>query len=79
MSSDVTNLHYWLDLGIKAAIGVLVSIISFDYRAVKNSLRELEVAKYHMSSEVGVVQSELTNIKQRLDRIEQKLDRVLEK
>lgn len=77
MTSDITELRYWIDLAIKMAIGVLVSIIGLDYRSVKNSLQELQENKYRTSVEVQVIQAELTNIKVRLDRIETKLDKVL--
>lgn len=79
MTSDITELRYWIDIAIKMAIGVLVSIIGLDYRSVKNSLQELQDNRYRMSVEVQVLQSELNNIKIRLDRIEGKLDRVLSK
>ena len=79
MTHDVTELRYWIDLAIKMAIGVLVSIIGLDYRSVKNSLQELQDNRYRVSVEVQVLQSELNNIKIRLDRIEGKLDRVLSK
>ena len=79
MTGDVTELRYWLDIAIKALIGVLVSIIGFDYRAVKNSLQELQEARYRMSSEVEVVRTDLNHIQNRLDRIEVKLDKALEK
>jgi len=77
--SDVTELRYWIDLAIKMAIGVLVSIIGLDYRSVKNSLQELQENKYRVSVEVQVIQAELGNIKTRLDRIEAKLDKALER
>lgn len=76
---DFTQLRYWLDMAIKAAIGVVISIVGLDYRSVKNSLHELEESKYRVSVEVQVLQSELSHIKQRLERIEGKLDRALEK
>jgi hypothetical protein len=79
MTSDITELRYWIDLAIKMAIGVLVSIIGLDYRSVKNSLQELQENKYRTSVEVQVIQAELINIKTRLDRIETKLDKVLAK
>jgi len=79
VSTDVTGLHYWIDIAIKMAIGVLVSIIGLDYRSVKNSLSDLQDNRYKTTVEVQVLQSELTNIKVRLDRIEGKLDRVLSK
>ncbi len=76
---DFTQLRYWLDMLIKAAIGVVISIVGLDYRSVKNSLHELEQSKYKVTMEVQVIQAELSLIKQRLERIEQKLDRVLDK
>jgi len=79
MTGDVTELRYWIDIAIKMAIGVLVSIIGLDYRSVKNSLQELQDNRYRVSVEVQVLQSELNNIKVRLDRIEGKLDRALSK
>jgi hypothetical protein len=79
MSGDVTELRYWIDIAIKMAIGVLVSIIGLDYRSVKNSLQELQDNRYRTTVEVQVLQSELSNIKIRLDRIESKLDRALSK
>jgi tetrahydromethanopterin S-methyltransferase subunit G len=79
VTGDITELKYWLDIIIKAAIGVLVSIIGLDYRAVKNSLHELEAHKYVVSAEVQVIQTELAYIKGRLDKIDAKLDRALEK
>lgn len=79
MTGDVTELRYWIDIAIKMAIGVLVSIIGLDYRSVKNSLQELQDNRYRTTVEVQVLQSELNNIKVRLDRIEGKLDRALSK
>lgn len=76
---DFTELRYWLDMGIKAIIGIVISIVGLDYRAVKNSLHELEESKYKVSMEVQVIQAELGHIKQRLERMEAKLDKALEK
>jgi len=74
---DFTQLKYWFDLGIKAVIGVVVSIVGMDYRAVKNSLQELEVSKYHLQAEVQVLKTELTYIKIALEKIDRKLDKVV--
>lgn len=74
---DFTKVQYWFDMIIKAVIGVVVSIVGLDYRAVKNSLKELEENKYRIAAEVQVINTELINIKLRLDRIEGKLDKVL--
>jgi len=76
---DFTQLRYWLDMAIKAIIGVVISIVGMDYRSVKNSLRELEESKYRVTMEVQVIQAELGHIKQRLERIELKLDKALDK
>jgi predicted nuclease with TOPRIM domain len=74
---DITELRYWLDLLIKAVIGVVVSLVGMDYRSVKNSLQELEQSKYNLTMQVQVMQSEVASIKDRLERIEQKLDKAL--
>jgi outer membrane protein W len=74
---DFTQVKYWFDLGIKAVIGVVVSIVGMDYRAVKNSLQELEVSKYHLQAEVQVLKTELTYIKIALEKIDRKLDKVV--
>ncbi len=76
---DFTQLKYWFDLGIKALIGVVVSIVGMDYRSVKNSLHELEETKYHLTMEVSVVRNELQSMKDRLQRIESKIDRLTER
>lgn len=76
---DFTQLRYWLDMAVKAVIGIVISIVGLDYRAVKNSLHELEESKYKVTMEVQVIQAELSLIKQRLERIEGKLDRALDK
>jgi hypothetical protein len=79
MVGDVTEFRYWLDLFIKAIIGVVVSLVGLDYRAVKTSLLELEQSKYQLTTQVQVLQVELSSIKQRLERIDSKIDRALEK
>jgi predicted nucleic acid-binding Zn-ribbon protein len=79
MTGDITEIRYWLDLGIKAIIGIAVSVVGMDYRAVKNSLQELEQSKYHVAMQVQVMQSELDAIKNRLQRIEDKLDKALDR
>lgn len=78
-TEDFTQLKYWFELAIKAIIGVVISIVGMDYRAVKNSLHELEEAKYRVTMEVQVMQTELNHIRNQMERIEKKLDRVLEK
>ena len=76
---DITEFRYWLDLLLKGAIGVIISLVGMDYRQVKNSLKELEQSKYNLTMQVQVGNVELSTIKSRLERIEQKLDRILEK
>lgn len=76
---DVTELRYWLDLLIKGAIGIVISLVGMDYRQVKNSLNELEHSKYELTMHVEVMQNEMVSIKDRLQRIENKIDRILEK
>lgn len=76
---DIMQFRYWLDMAIKAVIGIVISIVGLDYRAVKNSLHELEENKYRLSAEVQVVRAELSLIKERLERIDNKLDKVIGK
>jgi peptidoglycan hydrolase CwlO-like protein len=76
---DFTQIKTWLDLAVKAIIGIVISIVGMDYRAVKNSLHELEESKYRVTSEVQIIQAELNHIKNQIDRIDKKLDKVLDK
>jgi len=76
---NITELRYWLDLLIKGAIGIVISLVGMDYRQVKNSLKELEQSKYQLTMHVEVMQHEMGSVKDRLQRIEQKIDRILEK
>jgi hypothetical protein len=78
-SADVTELRYWLDLAIKAIIGVVVSIVGLDYKNLKSSLHDLEQTKYTLTAQVQVLQTEVNGVKERLDRIEKKLDRALDR
>lgn len=76
---EFTNIRYWLDLLVKTIIGTVVTIVGMDYKAVKNSLHELEQKRYELSTQAQVVAVELAAMKGRLERIETKLDRVLDK
>lgn len=76
---DFTQVKTWLDLAVKAAIGIVISIVGMDYRSVKNSLKELEESKYRTTMEVQIIQAELTHIKSQLERLDKKLDKVLDK
>lgn len=78
-SEQISSLQYWIDIAIKALVGVVISIVGLDYRSVKNSLHELEQAKYEMKRDISVMDTQLGYIGDRLDRIDKKLDRVLEK
>jgi hypothetical protein len=79
MAADVVSMAYWIDIAVKAAIGVVVSVVGLDYRAVKNSLHELEQSKYQLSAELQVVRVELTSMQDKLGSIDKKLDKVLYK
>jgi len=79
MAADVISMGYWIDIAVKAAIGVVVSVVGLDYRAVKNSLHELEQSKYQLSAELQVVRVELTSMQDKLGSIDKKLDKVLYK
>lgn len=77
--TDPTNFPYWLDLIIKAAIGVIISLVGLDYRSVKNSLTELERAKYTLSTDVQIIQSNLNHLRESMQSIDKKLDKALDK
>lgn len=74
---DILTVSYWVSLAIKAAIGIVVTMVGLDYRNVKNSLRELEQAKYSMSADIQVIRYETTAISGRLTLIDAKLDKAL--
>lgn len=76
---NVTELKYWIDLLIKAVIGIVISLVSFDYRQVKNSLKELEEHRFLLATEEQVLRVELNGLRERLERIDNKLDRALSK
>lgn len=67
----------WFDIIIKAIIGGIIAIVSYDYRSVKNHLEDLQTARYTQSADVRVIQSELEHIRKRLDSIDSKLDRAI--
>ena len=74
---DFTQLKYWFDLAIKALIGVVVSLIGLDYRAVKTDLVELETARYQTTLEVEILKNELGHIKRSLDKIDDKISKAI--
>jgi hypothetical protein len=78
-SSDVTQIGYWLDIFVKGVIGIIVSMVGLDYRSVKNSLHELEQAKYQLETEVRVVRVELVGLNDKLMTMDKKLDRLVER
>jgi uncharacterized protein YoxC len=76
---DVTKLTYWLDIIIKTAIGIVVTLAGMDYRQVKGTLKDLETSKYKLVTQVEVLQVEVKGISHRLERIDQKIDQLIER
>lgn len=76
---DVTKLTYWLDIIIKTAIGVVVTLAGMDYRQVKGTLKDLETSKYKLTTQVEVLQVEVKGMSTRLERIDQKIDQLIER
>lgn len=76
---DVTKLTYWLDIIIKTAIGVVVTLAGMDYRQVKGTLKDLETSKYKLTTQVEVLQVEVKGMSNRLERIDQKIDQLIER
>lgn len=76
---DLTKVTYWLDLIVKAIVGIFVTLVGMDYKQVKSSLQDLEASKYKLSTQVEIVQVEVRGFSTRLDRIENKLDQLIEK
>lgn len=79
MTGDVLEMKYWLDIFIKALIGIVVGIVGYDYRSMKNSLTELEQTKYALQMQVQAVEIQMRSFQASLDRIDKKLDKALEK
>ena len=77
--NDLLQLKSWIDIAIKAIIGVVISIVGMDYRSMKNSLQELEQSKYNLTMQVEITSAEVKAVKDRLERIEAKIDRVLQR
>ena len=77
--NDITQIGYWFDLVVKGVIGIIVSMVGLDYRSVKNSLHELEQAKYQLETEVRVVRVELVGLNDKLIAMDKKLDRLVER
>jgi len=76
---DFTNVKYWMDLGVKALIGVVISIVGLDYRSVKNNLEDLQEHKHRLASELAIVKAELGWIKNSVNSIDNKLDKALKR
>lgn len=74
--TDVEQLRQWLDIGIKAIIGLIVSFVGWDYKNVKTTLLELQQSKYELTTQIRITQSELTHLRKTLERIETKLDQL---
>ena len=73
-NSDLLQLKGWIDLIIKAIIGLVVSLIGWDYKNLKESLYSLQASKYELTTQVEVARYELSHVKNSLERIEKKLD-----
>jgi hypothetical protein len=74
--TDVDTLRQWLDIGIKAVIGLIISFVGWDYKNVKTTLIELQQSKYELTTQIRITQSELTHLRKTLERIEIKLDQL---
>jgi predicted nuclease with TOPRIM domain len=74
--TDVEQLRQWLDIGIKAVIGLIISLVGWDYKNVKTTLIELQQSKYELTTQIRITQSELTHLRKTLERIESKLDQL---
>jgi hypothetical protein len=79
MTDDVMEMKYWLDILVKAIIGIVVGIVGFDYRSMKNSLTELQESKHSLQMQVQAVEIQLKTFQFSLDKIDKKIDKVLEK
>lgn len=73
-TEDSAQIKGWLDLIIKAIIGLVVSLIGWDYKNLKESLFDLQTSKYQLTTQVEVARNELTHVKNAIERIEKKLD-----
>ena len=73
-TEDTVQIKGWLDLIIKAIIGLVVSLIGWDYKNLKESLFDLQTSKYQLTTQVEVARNELTHVKNAIERIEKKLD-----
>ena len=79
MTHDLLEMKYWLDILVKALITVVVGIVGYDYRSMKNTLSDLEKTKYNLQMQVQAVEIQMRNFQSSLDKIDKKLDRALEK
>jgi hypothetical protein len=75
--ADIDKFQYWFDIVVKGAIGGLIALMGWDYRGVKSHLEDLQQARYHVQSDVSVVQTELRYIKQQVDKIDSKIDKLV--
>jgi len=72
--SEIATLKTWLDLGLKAIIGLIVSIVGWDYKNAKEALQDLQKNKYELQAQTQILQREVQDIKRYLERIEKKID-----
>lgn len=77
--SDITKVHYWIDIIVKTGIGVIVALAGMDYKQVKSGLSDLQEAKYKIATQVEVMQVEVKVSNTRLEKMDQKLDQLLER
>ena len=73
-TEENTQLKGWLDIIIKGVIGLIVTLIGWDYKNLKDALSGLQNSKYELTTQVEVARYEIAHIKNSLDRIEKKLD-----
>lgn len=72
--ADAATLKVWLDLALKAIIGLIVSVVGWDYKNAKETLQDLQKNKYELQAQTQILQREVQDIKRYLERIEKKLD-----
>lgn len=73
-AQDLLQLRGWIDIIVKAVIGLVVTLVGYDYKSLKSSLFDLQKSRYELSIQVQVAQNEIVHVKSALDRIEKKLD-----
>lgn len=72
--TELAALKTWLDLILKAIVGVIVSVMGWDYTNVKETLNDLQRNKYEQTAQTQILHREVQDVKKYLERIEKKLD-----